>query len=340
MNTRLVWSAALLACALHGVAVGQRAPDKPEKGVTNIRANALPNTDTTNNKFTFTQPNVTTGSVKVTPPDAGKPPVMTIRTESQTNIVNWNSFNIGKDATVLIGQEKGPTAVLLNNILSGTSPTVINGILKNMDGMSSGRVYFYDPAGIVFGAGARVNLNSLIASTLRFDESRLKAGGLLMPGTGAALSADSSDPDARRSILVENDAIITADKGGQIMLAAPSVYNEGYIYASDGQVILAAGDKVYLAAPNVSETGSKLRGLVVEVENIKPKEYPSKASNEEIGVIKVDRGNATMVGLAVNQSGVISAQTSVTLNGSIYLKGISTTDADREIEKINSLLNK
>jgi filamentous hemagglutinin len=329
MSTRLVWSAALLACALHGVAVGQRAPDKPEKGVTNIRANALPNTDVTTGKLK--QPDVTTGKLKQ-PVDTtlvnGKP-VMTIQTDAPTNILNWESFNIGKDATVQIGQPNS-SAVLLNNIVSGTSPTVINGILKNMDGMSSGRVYFYDPAGIVFGAGARVNLNSLIASTLRFDESRLKAGGLLMPGTGAALSADSSDPDARRSILVENGAIITTDKGGQIMLAAPSVYNEGYIYASDGQVILAAGDKVYLAAPNVSETGSKLRGLVVEVENIKPKEYPSKASNEEKGVIRVDRGNATMVGLAVNQSGVISAQTSVYLNGSIYLKGISTNDTDKE----------
>ncbi len=335
MSTRLVWSAALLACALHGRAVGQRAPDKPEKGVTNIRANALPNTDVTTGKLK--QPDVTTGKLKqqVDTTLVNGKPVMTIQTDAPTNILNWESFNIGKDATVKIGQQSS-SSVLLNNIVNGTKdPTVINGILKSMDGMPSGRVYFYDPAGIVFGAGAQVNLNSLIASTLRFDESRLKAGGLLLPGTGAALSAASTDPNSRRSIWVEGKtaeampASITVDNGGQIILAAPGVYNEGYIHASDGQVILAAGDKVYLAAPNVSDSG-KLRGLVVEVENIKPKEYPSKASNEENGVIRVDRGNATMVGLAVNQSGVISAQTSVYLNGSIYLKGISTTDTDRE----------
>jgi filamentous hemagglutinin family protein len=113
-----------------------------------------------------------------------------LQTTKPNNVVNWQSFNIGSESTVKIGQSAGPSAVLLNNIVGRSpNPTVIDGILKNIEGQSSGRVYFYDPAGFVFGAGASVNLNSMIASSLRFDEARLKAGGLLMPGTDAALRA-------------------------------------------------------------------------------------------------------------------------------------------------------
>jgi hypothetical protein len=70
--------------------------------------------------------------------------------------------------------------------------------------------------------------------------------------------------------------------------------------------------------------GSKLRGLVVEVQNAAGK--ASTADNT--GVISVDRGNASMVGYAVNQMGTVSAKTSVNLNGSIYLKALDTAQVD------------
>lgn len=314
-----VWTAVMLACLVHGRAAGQvglpkLAPAKPTTTV--INTDALPKS-----------PVVGAGQVQITSPSNG---VMQIQTTKPNNVVNWESFNIGSDATVKIGQSAGPSAVLLNNIVGKSqTPTVINGALKAMEGQSSGRVYIYDPAGIVFGAGASVNLNSLIASTLRFDEARLQAGGLLMPGTDAALRAALEDlPSGMTrpgSILVEGGASITVDNGGQLMLAAPGVFNEGRLYAPDGQVILAAGDKVYLASPDVSSTGSKLRGLVVEVQNASGK----SSTAENAGEIKVDRGNASMVGYAVNQIGKVSASTSVNLNGSIYLKAIDTALVDQ-----------
>jgi hypothetical protein len=90
-------------------------------------------------------------------------------------------------------------------------------------------------------------------------------------------------------------------------------------------VILAAGDKVYLASPDVSSTGTKLRGLVVEVQNASGK----SSTVENTGQITVYRGNASMVGYAVNQMGRVSASTSVNLNGSIYLKAIDTALSDQ-----------
>lgn len=232
------------------------------------------------------------------------------------NIVRWDSFNLGKDATLTINQPS-VNSVLLNKIESSLGQTTINGILN-----ANGRVYIYNPDGIVFGKNSFVNVNTLIASTLQFDETRV-IGGLITPGTSPVLAKSVTSPG---SILVQGDGVdfarlISRDSGGQIILAAPQVTNNGQITSNDGQVILAAGQKVFLAAPQGAQQ-STLRGLLVEVSNDASLADPStvsQAENAATGVISVGRGNATMVGYAVNQKGVVSATTSVNLNGSIYL---------------------
>jgi len=244
----------------------------------------------------------------------------TITQTAPTNVVNWDSFNIGSAASVNIVQPTA-TSVLLNKINSvSLTPTTIDGMLK-----ANGRVYLYDPNGVIFGSTAQVNVNSLIASSLKFDESRV-TGGLTLPGATPVLGVDPSYPGVPGNVTVESGAMLTANGGGFIMLAAPGVTNNGLLSAPDGQVILAAGSKVYLAAPPTGQTA--LRGLLVEVSN----DYPagtaattatvgtSTAENGTSGQISVGLGNATMIGYAVNQKGLISATTSVSLNGSIYLR--------------------
>ena len=60
-------------------------------------------------------------------------------------------------------------------------------------------------------------------------------------------------------------AQINAAKGGKILLIAPNVTNRGKITAPDGQVILAAGNSIYLSNPNSSDLS--MRGLWVEINN-------------------------------------------------------------------------
>lgn len=253
--------------------------------------------------------------------------VGTVTQTAPTNIVSWKSFDIGSAASVNIVQPSS-TAVLLNKVDGGAylNKTTIDGMLN-----ANGRVYIYNPNGILFGKTATVNVNTLMASSLRFDEARV-IGGLLLPGSTPVLGADPAYAGGvPGAVQVEGDAsgraALTASNGGSILLAAPTVVNNGILNAPDGQVILAAGGKVYLAAPQVSQTGTNLRGLLVEVSN----DYPagsvahtasvgaSMAENGESGQILVGQGNATMIGYAVNQKGVVSATTSVNLNGSIYL---------------------
>jgi len=248
----------------------------------------------------------------------------TLTQTDATNIVDWKSFDIGRAAQLNIVQPSA-SAVLLNKVAGGAfdNKTVIEGVLQ-----ANGRVYLYNPNGIVFGKGGEVNTAGLIASTLRFDESRV-TGGLLRQGDGPVLGADPALGRAPGAVVVEGDAqsraSIRVAGGGLALLAGPNVSNHGTISAPDGQVVLAAGSKVYLAAPNVGQTGTSLRGVLVEVSNddlpsLPGGSTPRTAENGVSGRIEVGRGNATMVGYAVNQKGLVSATTTVNLNGSIFLR--------------------
>src|SRR5262249_18801919 len=97
--------------------------------------------------------------------------------------------------------------------------------------------------------------------------------------------------------------------GGRAMLAGQKVDNAGSIEAAGGQVVLAAGEQVYLTASN--DPG--LRGILVEVN------AGGEAWNRLSGQLSSPGGNVTMVGLAVNQQGRVSATTSVAANGSVRL---------------------
>lgn len=256
----------------------------------------------------------------------------TITQTNNAGILQWNSFDIGANARVNIVQPSS-TAVLLNKVSGGAfnNQTLIEGILNG-----NGQVYIYNPNGIVFGKTSQVNVNTLVATTLKIDDNRFLAG-LLAPNISPVFIAD---PDAKLpdgvtlvgtpgAVTVEGDSLnqarLAAANGGKILLIAPSIINNGQLSALDGQVVLAAGHSIYLASPS----DIRMRGLVVEVNNgaiTSSHGSPaiqaggSTATNDVLGKINVGTGNATMVGLAVNQMGVVSATTSVSVNGSIYLR--------------------
>lgn len=250
----------------------------------------------------------------------------TVSQSSNAGILQWQSFDIGANATVNVVQPSS-AAVLLNKVASGdfNQSTVIEGKLN-----ANGQVYVYNPNGIIFGKSSQINVNALVATTLKIDDNRFLAG-LLAP-TNPPLPIFAADPAFKPdgvtlgppgSISVEGDststqARITTATGGRILLVAPTVTNNGVLSAPDGQVILAAGGKVFVASPG----DVTMRGLVVEVSNDNlagAATATAYATNDASGRILVGRGNATMVGLAVNQKGLVSATTSVVANGSIYL---------------------
>lgn len=218
--------------------------------------------------------------------------------------LHWQSFDIGAGHSVEFRQPSS-SAVALNRIFDG-KPSEIRGRLT-----ANGQVYLINSNGIVFGDGAQVNTQSLIASTLDIDDQVYEQIGFVnaINDTAGPLPAFDSLGRPMGEIHLEPGATLDAAKGGRILIFAPKITNEGTIRTPEGQQVLAASrDKVYLAASEDPD----LRGLLVEVST------GGDVSN--LGTLLAERGNVSLVGMAVNQEGVARATTSVSLGGSISLR--------------------
>jgi len=221
---------------------------------------------------------------------------------AQNAVLNWRSFNIDAGSSVHFNQPSS-SAVALNRIFQNDPSRVLGNLEAN------GQVFLINQNGFLFGPEANVDINTLIASTLDIDDRIFEDVGLVgainEPGNLPAFEAAGE----MGSIEIVEGASLHAQDGGRIMILAPKIDNRGSIETPGGQTILAASyDKVYLA----SSTDPNLRGLLVEVQ--------TGGDVNNLGEIIAERGNISLLGLAVNQQGLVRATTSATLNGSVYLK--------------------
>lgn len=239
---------------------------------------------------------VTWNGAEVAPNAVGN--TLTINQQNSRAIYNWSSFNIGADGKVVFNQPN-VNSIALNRIYDA-NPTQIYGSLQ-----ANGQLYLLNQNGFLFGSTARVNTSGLLASSLNltddiFNNGLLSANKNFLP----ALQATGNES----SIVVQQGAkIVTNADGQRILLSAKKIDNNGEIIANGGQIILAAGEKLYVNA----SADPALRGLLVEVDG--------GGGVTNTGSVTAERGNITAVGLAINQNGRMSATTSVSENGSIRL---------------------
>jgi filamentous hemagglutinin len=258
---------------------------------------------------------------------AGTANSLIVNQATSTAIFNWSSFNISTGNTVQFVQPS-TSSVALNRIFD-PNVTTIAGNLK-----ANGQVYLINPNGILFGSGANVDVAGLVASTSNLSDARITSGLLYEPlvtdpvftNDPAALGASAAAvpvavPGANPSIVVQPGATLyaagrdttgTVVSAGRVFLFAPTVEVGGNIeVGGGGQVILAAGSNVYLG----SSSDASLRGLLVEVNG----SSAAGVSVDASGNINVARGNITLMGLAVNQAGTLTATSALDANGSILL---------------------
>ena len=244
---------------------------------------------------------------------------MVINQKTEQAILNWQSFNIGSDSSVRFNQPDS-SAIALNNIFQG-DPSQIMGKLS-----SNGQVYLINQNGFVFGQNSQVDVNTLLVSTLAISDDTLQRGitkvlgqdgSAALVGKGEVYRKDAQgnfilDANGNKekvSIQFLQGSQVTTGQNGRLIAAAPEVTNAGTLTSPDGQILLvAASDKVYLQE---ASGDPNLRGLLVEVKT------GGEVTNT--GQITTLHGNTTMMGFAVNQAGRISANTSVSQNGSIRL---------------------
>ncbi|TDY20284.1 filamentous hemagglutinin family protein [Paraburkholderia sp. BL6665CI2N2] len=224
----------------------------------------------------------------------------TISQSSDKMIVNWKNFNIGQDQSVVVSQP-GATSALLNRVTTA-DPTQINGVLK-----ANGRVFVVNPAGVVFGQNAKVNVGSLVASTLDVNDQQFMDGGRQGLNGTRNINLFSRGGEGK----VTNNGQLTADEA--VILLGPQAANYGTIRARD--VTLGAANGV---AMQMSDSGFGV-SLGRQAQNALAANY---------GVIAAKGGNVTlsaaatgaMLGTVVRNTGQIEA-TSASLGrgGSITL---------------------
>ncbi|MDP8986441.1 MAG: filamentous hemagglutinin family protein [Pseudomonadota bacterium] len=257
---------------------------------------------------------------------------LTVTQTTAKAILNWADFNIASGYKVNFAQPSS-TAAVLNEIWSA-DPSHIAGSLS-----ANGQVYLINQNGIVFDKGAQIDVASLTASTLYLSAKNFEDGIVSNNDNGsndsvnAAFSQFPGSTTQSGTVTVSPGAVITTADGGRIMLLGTAVTNGGTLSAPDGQVILGAGNEVYLAA----STDPSMRGFLIEVNAAGGTQQVIDSATGQstavgtvtnTGQITADRGNVTLAGFIVNQDGAIDATTSVSANGSIYLVAGDTSAVD------------
>ncbi|MDD5180834.1 MAG: filamentous hemagglutinin N-terminal domain-containing protein, partial [Gallionellaceae bacterium] len=223
--------------------------------------------------------------------------VLTV-TNTPNAIINWQSFSINPAETTRFVQQSASSSVL-NRVL-GPDPSQLLGTLT-----SNGRVFLINPAGILVGQGARIDVAGFVASTLHLSNADFLAGKLNFTnpspaGGGAGVGG------------VVNNGSITTPSGGTVYLIAPQVTNAGFITTPQGETILAAGDTVQLI-----DTGTP--GVSVQVTGAN-----NNATN--LGQILADSGRIGMVAATLKNSGTLSASSLVNQGGRVFLKAANRVE--------------
>jgi len=237
---------------------------------------------------------------------------MTIQQTASQAIIDWSSFNIGANSWVKFNQQGNQGWVALNRI-NDANPTQIFGHLS-----ADGKIYLINQNGILFAPGSQVNVHTLVASSLKMNQTDF-ANGLLQ---FQADPAPASTPG-----VVSNQGTITTDQQGSVFLLGPQVENGGKIDAPLGQVGLAAGTDISITSPPVAANGQGRMALVTTVNK-----NPGTVTNMEGGSLSADGGLVGMYGGTVQQNGLIRSVTSVKVNGQIELLA-----SDRIVTGANSV---
>ena len=242
---------------------------------------------------------------------AGSGNALTVTQSSDRAIVNWQSFDVGQNAGVRFVQPS-TTAATLNRVTGGPASQILGTLSAN------GQVYLVNPAGVLFGATAQVNVGSLVASTLRIADNDFLAGRDRFTLDGATGE-------------VSNQGRITAAQGGRVALLGARVTNTGTLHAPLGNVALAAGRQITLSAG----ANGHLQ-IAVDPADLATQVHNGGLIQAEGGqVILTAQGADALASSVVSHTGTVQAQTVATREGRILL----LADPDRGTTKVAGTLD-
>ncbi len=240
---------------------------------------------------------------------------LNVNSRSNTAIVNYNTFNVGSNATVNLNLPDANSSIL-NRVTGGFNSEIFGTINSN------GKVFLVNSSGILFGRGSQINVGSLTASTLDItDENFLNKKFLFTQNTSPAA--------------VINKGQINITPGGSVVLLGGAVHNHGSINAPAGQVHLAVGSNATINMDNGILVDVQIdKALEEKVQGLQDAVLNAGSINAAGGIIKAqaELKNA-FYDRAVNNEGHLQAVGLVNNGGIIELVGKS---GDQKALVINS----
>jgi filamentous hemagglutinin family protein len=224
---------------------------------------------------------------------------MTVNQTSSKVIINYSTFNIGKDASVTFTQPSA-SSVALNQVVGSADPSQILGRLS-----SNGQVWIQNAGGVYFGTSAVVDVGGMLATSLKVNNDQFMNGNTISMEKNGSAGA------------VVNEGVITAKSGGYVALIAPSVTNAGVINAPMGTVRMAGGDKV-----TVDLAGDGLIKLNIDKASANAVVTNAGYIGANGGTVVLSaRSAGDLASLVVNNTGIIEAKTISERGGKIFLDG-------------------
>ncbi|MFW4942588.1 filamentous hemagglutinin family protein [Pseudomonas aeruginosa] len=247
---------------------------------------------------------------------------VTVEQTADRAILNWETFNIGRQTTLQFDQQSN--WAVLNRVNDPSArPSQIQGQIK-----ADGTVMVANRNGVVFSGSSQVNVRNLVAAAASISDSQFRERGLYFDANGS----QPSFTDAAGAVRVEQGALLqTANPasstaaGGYVLLLGSEVENAGQIVTPKGQTTLAAGDSFYIRR-GVGTDGnlrSTTRGNEVAT-SLAADSAAGRVVNQ--GLIQAATGDITLTGRQVRQEGVALSSSSTDVRGTIHLLN-SASDA-------------
>ena len=252
----------------------------------------------------------------------GKTAVVVQQTADKA-ILNWETFNVGKDTTLTFQQQKD--WAVLNRVNDPQArPSQIQGQIK-----ADGTLLLVNRNGIVFTGTSQVDTRSLVAAAARIGDAQFKKDGIYSPGTAGATTLT----DAAGKVQVQAGARLASNApkgstegGGYVMLLGKEVHNAGEINTPKGQALLAAGDS-FTIKKGVGTDGNPLS--TTRGSEVTPQFAAASTAGKVVntGLIQAREGDITLAGRTVQQDGVLLASTTTATRGTIHLNALGSDAA-------------
>ncbi|QWA10751.1 filamentous hemagglutinin family protein [Sodalis ligni] len=248
---------------------------------------------------------------------AGGHTTVSINQTKDKAILNWQTFNVGKNTEVDFHQQA--SWAVLNRVNDPNArPSQIEGQIKG-----DGTVLLMNRNGIVFSGSSQVNVRNLVAAAAAMSDDQFTAHGIYGAQTGGLYTP--SFTNAGGALTVEPGAVISTSApasvtqgGGYVLLMGQQVSNAGDIETPQGQAELAAGDNFIIRRGVGTDANptSTTRG-----NEISPQLNPGTAAGQvdNTGLLVAREGDITLAGHNVQQNGAAIATTTVNTRGTIHL---------------------